>query len=393
MSLAATTSGTPSATSTVDFIRLLEADDSPIHWLQVLTKGGAVKIDNGLKAVRFIDPNQWEQIGRVLGRSTKLRTLYLISPIDVHTLPAESYQSLTAFYDGLKYNTSVQHMKLHFNSSDFSNFFDWEYFMTNNKQMKRLSTSSTITPLLPEEGRIIELAVQNSSSLKSLDIHSSRLRDDGVLEQILLSCSTIRSLHLECDEVYKCAAVAEFLQNQTTQLQYLRVYKVAQGGLGIIAESLANNTCLKNLVSDGSVNRKNRGTFARILCDETSLTSIETSNHTLVEIPAYLDSKRNHILDCLELNKNDNKEQVARQKIAKYYFAGNFDMSPFASMPVSVIPNVMEMIGGDNPIGNDDRDTKQSLQCNAIFRMLKAIPDLLNTSNREAEELEDAGEN
>ena len=83
MSLAATTSDTPSAMSTVDFIRLLETDDSQIDPLVLSSFGGAVEIRIGLEAVRFSDPNQWEQIGRVLGRSTKLRKLQLNEPIDV----------------------------------------------------------------------------------------------------------------------------------------------------------------------------------------------------------------------------------------------------------------------------------------------------------------------
>jgi len=102
---------------------------------------------------------------------------------------------------------------------------------------------------------------------------------------------------------------------------------------------------------------------------------LQTTNHTLVEIPMNLDTSE-RIHDCLALNRNDNKQHVIRQKIAKYYFAGDFDASPFDSMPLSTIPNVMKMIGGDN------RDTKQSLQFNAIFRMLKDIPELSNTSNR-----------
>ena len=337
--------------------------------------------------VTFSDPNQWEQIGRELGRSTKLRELRLVEPVDVDTLPlpTESMQSLEALYEGLKHNTSVQDLGLIFTGrGDFSVIDDLEHFM-RNKRINRLEIISHI-PLLSDRGRAIELAVRNSSLLVTLDMYDCKFQDNGVLEQILLSCSRIRSLSLLCDEMFICDAVAEFLQKPTTELQNLKVRELVQGGLGIIAESLANNTCLKKLIARGSVNTEDTGHFARILCDQTSLDRVKTSNHTLVVISRNLDCSQ-CIRDCLELNRNDDKQQVVRQKIAKYYFAGGFDVSPFASVPISIIPNVMEMIGGD------DRDTKQSLQCNAIFRMLKAIPDLSNTSNREAEELEDAGEN
>ena len=63
---------------------------------------------------------------------------------------------------------------------------------------------------------------------------------------------------------------------------------------------------------------------------------------------------------CLELNKNATKEKVIRQKIARYYFTGEFDISPFLGMPVSVLPEVLGLIEGDD-----------IYQQSAIFRMLK----------------------
>ena len=78
------------------------------------------------------------------------------------------------------------------------------------------------------------------------------------------------------------------------------------------------------------------------------------------------------VLDCLEKNKNANKQEVTRKKVARYYFVGKFDISPFADMPVTLIPEVLSLIEEDNI-------NKQS----AIFRMLKCIPDLCNISSRD----------
>jgi hypothetical protein len=49
----------------------------------------------------------------------------------------------------------------------------------------------------------------------------------------------------------------------------------------------------------------------------------------------------------------------------KYYFVGDFDVTPFANMSVLVVPEV---------IGQIRSDTKQS----AIFRLLKCLPELSN---------------
>ena len=72
-----------------------------------------------------------------------------------------------------------------------------------------------------------------------------------------------------------------------------------------------------------------------------------------------------------KLNRIENKEKVIREKIARYYFVGDFDVSPLASLPVSVVPSVLVMIKGNKP-------ARQS----AIFRLLKSIPDLCNVASR-----------
>ena len=244
--------------------------------------------------------------------------------------------------------------------------------------------------MLPDEGRIINLAVRSSSSLKILYLYSCPFQDNGVFEQILSACSTIQSLSLDCDEIYKCTAVAGFLRNQFTELQSLRgleVHSVVRGGFRIIADSLVNNTTLETLVIIlGSESTDDvGGTFERILCDASSLDGIKSSNHTLVKI--YPDDHLSQrVVECEKLNRNQNKEEVVRQKIAKYYFARDFDVSPFASMPLSAIPNVMTMIGGDDP------EAQKALQCNAIFKLLKAIPDLSNIGNQQAEKSDNTNE-
>jgi hypothetical protein len=41
----------------------------------------------------------------------------------------------------------------------------------------------------------------------------------------------------------------------------------------------------------------------------------------------------------LKLNsENENKDMVIRNKILMLYFVGNFDVSPFVNMPLSILP-------------------------------------------------------
>jgi hypothetical protein len=134
-----------------------------------------------------------------------------------------------------------------------------------------------------------------------------------------------------------------------------------------VTTGLATNTKLKVLVlhrDDASA--LFNGSFRKLLCDPRSIENIYNSNHTLETLYPFGSDLLNGLL---ELNKNEDKTQVIRSKILKYYFIGDFDVAPFTNMPVSVVPEVINQITSD---------TKQS----AIFRLLKCIPELSNMGNR-----------
>jgi hypothetical protein len=77
-------------------------------------------------------------------------------------------------------------------------------------------------------------------------------------------------------------------------------------------------------------------------------------------------------MKCLAL-KNENKSKVICNKILQFYFVGKFDVSPFAGMPVSILPEVMGQIEGNG---------KQS----AIYRLLQCMPELFNVSEQKSME-------
>jgi hypothetical protein len=101
---------------------------------------------------------------------------------------------------------------------------------------------------------------------------------------------------------------------------------------------------------------------SKILCDVSSIQSISNSNHTLHGLS--VDYELSTLTQqCLE------KTKVARDKIFRFYFVGEFAISPFSGMAISVLPEVMSRIAEQN---------KHS----AIFRLLQHIPELCNDSDR-----------
>lgn len=166
------------------------------------------------------------------------------------------------------------------------------------------------------------------------------------------------------------SALNALLQNPDAILEELHTW-VYRNDLSTIKDSLARNKTVKRLPGA----RLDAGLLNSLLCDSSSIQSIYNSNHTIEEVEKYTDHDEEELAMavrcCLELNKNPNKEQVIRNKILRYYFAGAFDLSPFVTMPVSVLPKVMSEIGGDEI-------NRQS----AIFRLLKGLPELCNMSGR-----------
>jgi hypothetical protein len=100
----------------------------------------------------------------------------------------------------------------------------------------------------------------------------------------------------------------------------------------------------------------------------------------------------------LLLNKIENKKKVIQNKIIQFYFVGDFDLAPFASMPISVLARVMSL--GErvefDPVSHAKMSYSRTLReryqrikmkgipnkQTAIFELLRGIPELCNVSAR-----------
>ena len=118
------------------------------------------------------------------------------------------------------------------------------------------------------------------------------------------------------------------------------------------ANALINNESLKTLGFGGNSNNNTitaRGwtALANMLCNKSSLESIYNSNHTVTNIGHY--GIPNDLASYLRMNENDNKHEVARQKILKYHFAdGDENIEKFVEMELAIIPYAIAWIGRDS---------------------------------------------
>eukprot|EP00956_Cyclotella_meneghiniana_P027944 scaffold64050_cov37-Cyclotella_meneghiniana.AAC.9 len=204
----------------------------------------------------------------------------------------------------------------------------------------------------------------------------------SAFRRIILACSNVKRLEVCGSTVSQCATIAALLGKSTSILSEITLTgKMGDAQISTIAAGLTGNTTLKKM--HFSKYQGGMSPMAEVLCDISSIKGIIESNHTLEEI---LPMRNWHprVRNCLNLNHwNTNENEIARKKIAKYYFVRDFNVSPFYDMSVSVIPEVLSLL--PKVFRRIDLRKNELTNCqSAIFRMLKSIPELCNVSSRDA---------
>ncbi len=88
--------------------------------------------------------------------------------------------------------------------------------------------------------------------------------------------------------------------------------------------------------------------FSNLLCDKSSIYSIYESNHTLESIGPESELPFD-IASYLEMNQNENKAEVARQKLLHYHFLdGDVKLDYFLGLELNVIPHAIAWIVRDD---------------------------------------------
>eukprot|EP00956_Cyclotella_meneghiniana_P009478 scaffold13120_cov22-Cyclotella_meneghiniana.AAC.2 len=323
----------------------------------------------------FSDLAEWERLGRAIGRCSSIRKVEMTKKVkwginQIDDLNQEVYQCIDSLYRGLESNTSIKCLKL-----DMDFFPSSGVFPTLNlndaqfkEKLKHLTLTSEVPIRMNQSSMILRLL--QSTSLVSFDVRNCRFSTEAVYSRIISACTRVQRLNIKYMNRTCATALATLFGDQRSILSQFSVYKnMSAKNLYIIVDGLASNSTLKKLLM--SNNDLETSKFERLLCNTSSIEGIHNSNHTLEELE-FTDWNRGFdhfwspfLKDCFRLNKETNKRKVIRTKIARFYFRGDFDVSPFVNMNVKLLPKVMAMIEGDDISRRD-----------AIYRLLKSIPDL-----------------
>ena len=321
-----------------------------------------------------IDAAGWREYGKSIKDSKRIHTLSLIQQAPFNEITPQAVKCLQAFFGRLKSNQSIQDIDFSVALMTAISPLDLKHFFHNNKNLRRavLGGSNPVTPL---QSAHISTALSDVSHLTRMSIECA-FADYGSCRQILLACSKIPELRLsKFNRTEHFTALSELLNDPATALQELYVRARirdrnidAEKAENDILASLAQNVELKAVSFGGGLfEEETEDSFAKLLCDPTSIDSVCQSNHTLKQIHI----NYHPVLGCeeyLKLNRILNKKKVVQQKIMQYIFGRPFDGSALANIPLVVLPQVL---GLDVP----EKHT-------AMFNILKSIPELCDAKGR-----------
>ncbi|KAL9183265.1 hypothetical protein ACHAXT_005052 [Thalassiosira profunda] len=232
----------------------------------------------------------------------------------------------------------------------------------------------------------------SNSSLEVLNLRESKIGDEALvsLGNVLATLPRLRYLELDYlgldheDEensiLISSQSWRDFFAAIESSCEGLEeIHLVANTIDDSVVHSLVNGLANKNrlrrmnLMHMGHLTAWGWSEIASLVCNKASAESILDSNHTIVAISNERVFEKLEAL--LRMNVNENKVEVARQKILRYHFSdGERNMDELLGMDTSVLPLAMAWMGRDHH------------GMTVLFQFAKAMPTLLATGKDRATE-------
>ena len=239
--------------------------------------------------------------------------------------------------------------------------------MGSNTKLKRLELEGMQNVDTTGWQKFFELLSNSGSKLEELSLSFNSVGNEGVPSMVdaLSGISSLTKLKLanqygKEDITNSSWSTFSSLLGKSSLVTLSIDVGVDEEVKACLASELANGSTLQTLILGGYSVSKGLGVLENVLCNKTSIDSLYTSNHTLQEV---LEKSRyaasgtkkikglpGDINELMEMNKNANKADVARQKILRYhFFNGGDDINAqvLFDMDMDVMPQVVAWIGKD----------------------------------------------
>ena len=237
---------------------------------------------------------------------------------------------------------------------------------------------------------------ESSLNLVQLYLDGNEIDDEGIrlLVPLLSSMSSLKCLSLGSNRSISSVgwrALTELLQSPNCALEILDASesKINDDTVVAFTNVLSHNKTLKQLdlydcfddeEEDELITERGWGAVSALLCNKSSIMDTYNSNHILHDLgcdPSYssLDEELelpDDLVLYLALNMNEDKTEVARQKILQTHFSDKSNIQELLDMELEVLPAAIEWIGRPTP---DWKGTNVS-GWTLMYNLTRRLPDL-----------------
>ena len=322
-------------------------------------------------------------LGDALANDTTLKILNLGSCESITTV---GWDAFFQYYFRSNINPSLESINLERNNIDDGTLVALTAALFTSGKLKVLDLNNN--PSISAEGwQTFFTTLQNFdlSFLEQLILPCNNISDTAMpsLISALTNARSLFRLNLGGNDTITpvgWTALSNILQRPNSSLADLSLAAYTQTTINdevaiSFANALINNKSLKTICFGGNndINITARGwaALANVLCNKSSLESIYNSNHTLMKVVR--DNINHDLTSYLRMNENDNKHEVARQKILKYHFAdGDENIEKFVEMELAIIPYAIAWMGRDS--------TGHSL----LYNVVRSLPTLFDSNAKKA---------
>jgi len=321
--------------SSLKLIHRAEENDPTLTELMIST--GDDECFDPSSNVRLLRPSDssyesaYNRLGGAIAGNLHLRTLtiHLLDDIALDITDRE-------FFDGLLRNSSIKCLELGGDNNALMARLGPEvlgaYHANNN--LTRLSLVFADM----RNGDLTTTSLRCCTCLETLHMVGCNITD----EQLLQIVGAIRG-HYSLEEVKfphnrignaGCEALATLFEDPNCNIHTLSLAnnQVSNDGAIAIANSLTNNNKLRDLrLQENSFNydtQEVHNAFEKLLCNTSSISATFSSNHTLQKL--YITVQQvSHLTVLLQMNEDEDKSIVAKNKICIYHPQIMTDMKPF----------------------------------------------------------------
>jgi len=299
-----------------------------------------------------------------------------------------------SFFEALQ-TRGIQLMKLNVSNSSIS-ATALSRLLSNMSTLKYLCTNySSIT----SQGWVSLLtSIQDSNvNLEKLDLSHCSIDDEGLqlLVPLVSNMDSLKYLGLSDNVLVSTAGwqtLVEFFQSPNFVLEQLDIGEnnLNDNTLIPLTSALVNNKTLQRLYLEESFDEDTGEYFSMItergwdavsnlICNKSSIMDTYNSNHILHDV--YCEFRPDDLIPLLELNKNKDKFEVARQKILQTHFSDDGETSKLEElldMELEMLPTVIAWMG--SPTHADWRGGTNVSSLSAMYNLMRRVPDLFDSS-------------